>query len=45
MNAMARGNLETNVAIAPDMPGHRTCTFAIVERSGVRSVNGVALDK
>lgn len=39
------GNLRTNVAIAPDMPDHRTCTFAIIERAGITSVNGVALGK
>jgi len=39
------GNLKTNVAIAPDMPAYRTCTFVVVERAGVASVNGVALGK
>lgn len=37
------GNLKTNVAVTPDMPGHRTCAFAVVPRAGVKSVNGVAL--
>lgn len=43
--ALEGGNLKTNVAIAPDMPAYRTCTFAVVERAGVTSVNGVPLGK
>lgn len=43
--ALERGNLKTNVVIAPDMPGYRTCTFVVIDRAGVVSVNGVALGK
>lgn len=43
--ALDRGNLKTNVAIAPDMPHYRSCTFVVIERAGIESVNGVALGK
>jgi len=43
--ALEGGDLKTTVAIAPDMPDHRTCAFAVVDRTGVKSVNGVALGK
>ena len=39
------GNLKTNVAVSPDMPGLRTCAFAVVDRAGVKTVNGAALRK
>ena len=39
------GNLKTNVAVSPDMPALRTCAFAVVDRAGVKTVNGVALRK
>lgn len=39
------GNLKTNVVIAPDMPKHRTCSFAIVDRTGIGSVNGIVVGK
>lgn len=39
------GQLKTNVAVSPDMPAFRTCAFAVVDRAGVKTVNGVALRK
>lgn len=40
---LVAGDLKTTVAIAPDMPNHRTCTLAVVDRAGIKKVNGVAV--
>lgn len=39
------GNLLTNIAVTPDQPNRMTCEFALVDRAGVTSVNGVPLGK
>jgi len=38
-------NVKTNVVVAPDMPGYRTCAFAVIDRKHVQSVNGLKLPK
>lgn len=38
-------NVKTNVLVAPDMPGYRTCAFAVIDRKHVQSVNGLKLPK
>lgn len=43
--ALDGGDLRTTVAVAPDMPDHHTCAFAIVDRAGIKSINGAALGK
>lgn len=43
--SLDNGNLRTNIAVTPDMPGWRTCAFAVVVRSGIRTVNGVTVPK
>jgi len=43
--SLDNGNLKTNISVTPDMPAWRTCAFAVVERSGVRTVNGVAVPR
>ena len=40
-----KGDLKTNIAVAPDMPAHRTCTLVVVDTAGVRTVNGAPLGK
>jgi hypothetical protein len=39
------GNLITNVVVSPDMPAYSTCALALVERTGVRRVNGAPLGR
>lgn len=39
------GNVKTNVVVAPDMPGYRTCAFAVIDRRNVTAVNGLKIPK
>jgi len=39
------GNLTTSIAVAPDNPSRYTCAFALVDRTGVTSLNGAPLGK
>jgi len=39
------GNLKTNVVVSPDMPAYNTCALALVDRAGVRKVNGAPLGR
>ena len=39
------GNLTTNVVVTPDMPNHMTCALVLVDRSGVKTVNGAPIGK
>jgi len=40
-----KGNLTTSIAVAPDNPSQYTCAFALVDRTGVTSLNGGPLGK
>jgi len=40
-----QGNLTTSIAVAPDSPSQYTCAFALVDRTGVTSLNGAPLGK
>ncbi len=40
-----KGALTSNVSVAPDSPGRMTCAMALVDRKGVRTVNGQPLGK
>lgn len=39
------GNLRTNVAVAPGDPNRMTCALALVNRAGIKTVNGAPLGK
>ena len=39
------GNVTMSVAVTPDMPSHYTCAFAMIDRTGVTTVNGAPLGK
>ena len=34
------GNLTTNVVVTPDMPDYMSCAIVLVDRAGIKKVNG-----
>jgi hypothetical protein len=34
------GNLKTNVVVTPDMPDYMSCAIVLIDRSGIKKVNG-----
>jgi hypothetical protein len=40
-----QGNLTTSIAVAPDKPNRYTCAFALVDRAGVKTLNGGPIGK
>jgi hypothetical protein len=34
------GNLKTNVVVTPDMPDYMSCAIVLIDRAGIRKVNG-----
>jgi hypothetical protein len=43
--ALDNGTLKTSVVVTPDMPGRTTCALALVNRAGIKTVNGVPVGK
>lgn len=39
------GNLTTNVVVTPDMPPYQSCAIAVVDRAGVKTVNGAPIGR
>jgi hypothetical protein len=39
------GNLTTNVVVTPDMPPYMSCAIAVVDRAGIRTVNGAPIGR
>lgn len=39
------GNLTTNVVVTPDMPPYMTCAIAVVDRTGIKTVNGAPIGR
>lgn len=39
------GNLKTNVVVAPDMPDYMSCAIVLVNRTGIKKVNGNPVGK
>ena len=40
-----KGDLKTSISVAPDKPNQYTCTFALVDRKGVKTLNGGPIGK
>jgi hypothetical protein len=43
--ALENGTLKTTVTVSPDMPNRMTCALVLVDRSGIKTVNGAPLGK
>jgi len=39
------GNLTTNVVVTPDMPPYMSCAIAVVDRTGIKTVNGAPIGR
>jgi len=39
------GNLTTNVVVTPDMPPYMSCAIAVVDRAGIKTVNGAPIGR
>jgi hypothetical protein len=39
------GNLTTNVVVTPDMPAYQSCAIAVVDRTGIATVNGAPIGR
>jgi hypothetical protein len=38
--SVENGNLKTNVVVTPDMPEYMSCAIVLVNRAGIKKVNG-----